>query len=387
MRKNQAISEALLQPFSNLAHTILLPMSTDSIRVFNSSYPIWIGSGVLSEIDHFLEDNYSHADKFVLVDENTRAACWPLLQEAVPALANAVVIEIPAGEEHKKLKTCHIVWQALLNGNADRHSLLLNLGGGVIGDLGGFVAATFKRGIDFLQVPTTLLAQVDASIGGKVGVDLGPHKNQVGVFADPAAVFVFTGFLDTLNERQLKSGLAESIKHGLIGDPLFWDLLQIQEFPFSEGRDRIIAHSLKIKNDIVLQDPLETGLRKVLNFGHTIGHAIESYFLEQGEAILHGEAVAIGMVCEGFLSVKYSGLNQNDFDAYTDYIFRYFPPINVPESAENRIVALMAFDKKNKANSVRFVLLESIGQTVIDVVCQEESIRDSLHHYQALARK
>ncbi len=363
-----------------------MPTNT-SIRVFNSSYPIWVGSAVLPELQELLREKYSGVSRFILVDENTREHCLPLVIEQVPLLREAIVIEIPAGETHKKLKTCHLVWQALLDGKADRHALLINLGGGVIGDLGGFVAATFKRGIDFLQMPTTLLAQVDASVGGKVGVDLGPHKNQVGVFANPVAVFVCPAFLDTLDQAQLHSGLAESIKHGLIADPLFWEMLQEQESPFGPARDRLIAHSLKIKNDVVLQDPLESGLRKILNFGHTIGHAVESYFLEQEQPILHGEAVALGMICEGFLSVKHSKLNQIDLDAYTAYTFRYFSPIHVPVNAEDRIVELMAFDKKNQGNSIRFVLLESIGKTVIDVECPEVSIREALQHYRQLAHQ
>ncbi|MCL4152909.1 UNVERIFIED_CONTAM: hypothetical protein GTU68_035655, partial [Idotea baltica] len=212
------------------------------------------------------------------------------------------IIEIESGEINKTIETCVGVWEALSELGADRKSILINLGGGVLTDLGGFVASTFKRGIAFINVPTTLLSMVDASVGGKTGVDLGSLKNQVGVINQPVMVLVIPDFLDTLEERQLESGFAEMLKHGLIKDRQYWDDLKMVS-TLSEMKDHILK-SVEIKNEVVLIDPTEQGLRKILNYGHTLGHAIESYFLASQEksTLLHGEAIAIGMITEGYLS-------------------------------------------------------------------------------------
>ena len=271
-------------------------------RIQADGYSIVIAADALSIFHSYLNEHYSGRKKIILLDENTRRHCLPLLETK-----NAELLEIESGEKNKHIQTCTQLWKTLIDLGADRHSLLINLGGGVICDIGGFVASTFKRGIDFIHIPTTLLAQADASVGGKTGVDFANLKNQVGVFSNPKAVFVFPQFLDTLDERQLRSGFAEIIKHALIRDKTLWHTIQSVDVNDRSGLTDVISQSLQIKNDIVTDDPFEKGLRKILNFGHTIGHAVESVSLRQHKKqLLHGEAVAIGMICEAYLSDRKS---------------------------------------------------------------------------------
>ncbi|MCZ2102743.1 MAG: 3-dehydroquinate synthase, partial [Chitinophagales bacterium] len=233
---------------------------------------------------------------FVLVDENTEKYCLFHLLEQMDLPIH--VIKIPSGEQHKNLNTCQLVWQNLMAKGADRLSLLINLGGGVIGDLGGFCAGTYMRGIRFIQIPTTLLSQVDASVGGKLGVDFMERKNMIGLFGNPEAVFIFTDFLKTLPERELKSGYAEMLKHALIADKDAWNRLSKTDVATINDWESTIYESVMIKQSIIQEDPLEAGKRKILNFGHTVGHAIESYWISREKPLLHGEAIAIGMVAE-----------------------------------------------------------------------------------------
>ncbi len=259
------------------------------------------------------------------------------------------------------------VWEALSDLDADRKSLVINLGGGVVTDLGGFVASTFKRGVDFINVPTTLLSMVDASVGGKTGVDLGPLKNQIGVINQPKMVLVVTSFLKTLEERQLHSGYAEMLKHGLIQDSTYWEILKsVSTF---DGIDSLVQTSVGIKNKVVIEDPTEKGLRKILNFGHTLGHAIESYFLESEvhETLLHGEAIAIGMILEGYLSHKLSGLPENEMNDIKSTFLSRYEKVSFTEEDIHNILSLLKFDKKNSHGKINFVLLEQIGKPVIDV--------------------
>jgi len=262
---------------------------------------------------HLAETNYSKV--FVLVDENTHELCLPSFMANIHGDYPYEIIEIEAGEIHKNIETCTQVWAALSELDGDRKSLLINLGGGVVTDLGGFVASAFKRGIAFINVPTTLLAMVDASVGGKTGVDLGVLKNQIGVINQPEMVLVIPSFLATLEERQLNSGFAEMLKHGLIQDAAYWE--ELKTFTSFEEVKKTIRHSILIKDAVVLKDPTEQNLRKVLNFGHTLGHAIESYFLDSPdhETLLHGEAIAVGMVLEGFLSKEITGLSEAECEA------------------------------------------------------------------------
>lgn len=248
--------------------------------------------------------NYNYSKLFILVDETTNEFCLPKLLPLLEVEIPIEIIEIEAGEEMKNISTCVEIWSILADLGADRKSALLNLGGGVITDLGGFVASTFKRGIDFINIPTTLLGMVDAAIGGKNGVDLGALKNQIGVINAPKLVLIDTDFLETLPQNHMKSGLAEMLKHGLIFDKTYWNQFKdLKDLNFDD-LDQLIHRSVEIKNEIVCQDPTETGVRKALNFGHTLGHAIESHFLETPTLLLHGEAIAIGMVLESYISRK-----------------------------------------------------------------------------------
>ena len=261
-------------------------------------YSIWIGKNSFSKLDI---SNYSQVA--ILVDENTKRDCLSKL----PQIENALIIEIKSGEEYKNISTCSFIWEQLTINNFDRNALLINLGGGVIGDMGGFCATTYKRGLEFIHIPTTLLAMVDASVGGKLGIDFKGFKNQIGLFNNPKAVLISSEFLETLAESELKSGFAEVVKHALISDNSLW--LKLKNTPFTDlDWEDIIDTSVQIKNKIVLADPFEKGERKKLNFGHTFGHAIESYYLEKRTPISHGEAVFMGMILE----TKISNLSETD---------------------------------------------------------------------------
>lgn len=349
----------------------------------SDNYSIYLGDDIFSSLQDFLKRPvYKQSKIYILVDENTLKNCLPELVANVDLLIGAEIIEIESGEESKNIEVCLQIWQVLMEMKADRKSLFINLGGGVISDMGGFVASTYKRGIDFINIPTTLLAQVDASIGGKTGVDVNHIKNQVGVFNNPKAVFIYPGFLRTVSKRQILSGYAEIVKHGLIADKNFWNVIKKTKLTGNDCWGKLIPCSLEIKTAIILQDPWEKDIRKTLNFGHTIGHAIESYFLEEGEEILlHGEAIAIGMICESFLSYKKAGLDHAELDDICRFILSKFKPLIINEITFNRIIELMSNDKKNINNSIRFTLISETGKAVIDKKCSMELIKESLKFY------
>src|SRR5476651_2043255 len=283
--------------------------------LYSIDYPIYFENS-LDELVKFI-DRGQYSRFFVLTDENTAKHCLPLLREKLGSADNFDIIEINAGEESKDINFCIGVWKMLIDFGADRQSLLINLGGGVISDLGGFAASTFKRGIDFVHVPTTLLSQVDASVGGKTGIDIDSIKNIIGTFTQPKAVFIEYGFIDTLPARQILSGVAEMLKHGLIADAAYWELLKNSDL--KKPTAELIYLSIAIKNKVVIEDPHEKGIRKALNFGHTIGHAIETYSLINDEDHLsHGEAIAIGMICEAYLAHKKTGLPAEDLQEITE---------------------------------------------------------------------
>ncbi|UOQ74531.1 3-dehydroquinate synthase [Hymenobacter cellulosilyticus] len=318
---------------------------------------------------------------FVVVDSNTARHCYPVLEPYLPA---HTLIEIPAGEEYKTLATCETVWSQLTEKSADRFAVVVNLGGGVVTDLGGFCAATYKRGIRFVQVPTTLLAQVDASVGGKTGVDFQGFKNQIGVFQEPAGVFIDPQFLQTLDNRQLKSGYAEVVKHWLIADAPAFDT-QRHEGVLVEDWSLIIRDSVATKQQIVEADPLESGLRKVLNFGHTVGHALESYLLLQpGREILHGEAVAAGMICESWLSVQKGLLSETELDRIETFLFSVFEKVQFVTMETDAIAQLALQDKKNSGTTINCTLLNGIGKAVYDQPVTLAEIAESLRYYHRL---
>jgi 3-dehydroquinate synthase len=295
------------------------------------------------------------------------------------------VIKIRAGEQHKTLATAEYIWQHLLSKNADRKSIVINLGGGMISDLGGFCAAIYKRGIDFIHVPTTLLAMVDAAIGGKTGLDHQSFKNMLGVFQHPKYIFIFPEFLATLPKPEVMNGYAEMIKHGLIADKEYWQKLQnapIEEWPTMIS---LVNTSVKIKMQIVKRDPLEKGERKLLNFGHTIGHAIETYSLiNDKQPLKHGEAVAIGMICEAYLSKLVLGFSSKELRQITDLLSRVYPKYSLNNILLPELTQIMRQDKKNSHEQFNFVLLKKIGKATFDVACSESQIMAALNYYDKL---
>ena len=280
----------------------------------SNNYPIYFNNSINELVGFIKKGNYSRF--FILTDDNTAKFCLPVIKKKVDGMDNFDIIEINAGEESKDIDFCIGVWKMLIDFGADRRSLLINLGGGVVTDLGGFVASTFKRGIDFVHVPTTLLSQVDASVGGKTGIDIDSIKNIIGTFTQPKAVFMIADFLKTLPARQILSGLAEMLKHGLIADAGYWNELKTSDLTIPTAE--LVHRSVAIKNVIVLEDPNENGIRKALNFGHTIGHAVETYsLLNDKDHLSHGEAIAIGMICEAWLSNKKLGLTDEELAEIT----------------------------------------------------------------------
>lgn len=320
---------------------------------------------------------------FVLTDRNTGEFCLPVLTKLMPADFKYDIIEVDPGEENKNIDFCIGVWKMLLDFGAERNSLMINLGGGVVTDLGGFAASTYKRGIDFIQVPTSLLSQVDASVGGKTGIDLDSVKNIIGTFTQPQAVYIHTGFLKTLDQRQLVSGFAEMIKHGFIFDADYFQALKA--FDFENPDAGLIYRSVEIKNEVVTEDPKEKGLRKILNFGHTIGHAVETYSIENdAEPLLHGEAIAVGMICEAFLSHKHNGLRAEQLEELVQYIRSVFPSYELKSASFESLLEIMKNDKKNVGGRIGFALLQEIGKCSFNLYLEEDKIKDAFTYYQSL---
>lgn len=321
-----------------------------------------------------------YSSVFILVDDQTVNYCLPVLFQEVPALQSARVIEIFSGEGFKNLETVEQVWESLTTWHADRRALLINLGGGMVCDLGGFAAGTYKRGIDFIHVPTTLLSQVDAAYGGKQGIDFNHFKNQVGIFCNPAAIFVHTDFLKTLPQVQITNGFAEVVKHGLLSGGKFWKQLQLLDDLSSVSWSKIVKESAAIKISVVKQDPFERGLRKILNLGHTIGHAIESKLLSRGGDTLHGFCIAAGMIGELYLSWQLCGLPEKKMKEAVSFIARHFPQPDLDPSLDDELLDLMKQDKKSSHGRVQFALLKKIGMPVIGVEAEDQVIRKALDY-------
>jgi len=341
----------------------------------------------------FAEDGYTRLNSylqenkpskiFILVDSNTHEHCLSKFLQNLQTGMETEVIEIEAGEEFKNLQTCEGVWNALSELGADRKSMLINLGGGVVTDLGGFVASTFKRGIKFINIPTSLLAMVDASVGGKTGVDLGNLKNQIGVINQPELVLIDSSYLTTLSQREMRSGLAEILKHGLIADEKYWQKISdLSELKLSD-LEEIIKESVKIKGYIVEKDPFENNIRKTLNFGHTLGHAIESYCLTspEKEKMLHGEAIAAGMILETFLSSELKNFPKEKLNQVKEVITNMYGTEEFSDKDIQKIKALMKFDKKNEHGNINFVLLENIGMPVFDITVTDDLIKKAFNFY------
>lgn len=347
-------------------------------EIVSNGHSIHFDTG-LEPLQAFLNDQ-KYSKVFVFADGNTSEICLPVFQSMLDDYTSFDLIETDPGEENKNIDFCIGIWKTLLDFEADRKALMINLGGGVITDMGGFVASTYKRGIDFINIPTTLLSMVDASVGGKTGIDIDNVKNMVGTFSLPQAVFIESEFLKTLPERELLSGFAEMIKHGLIMDKAYFEALK--GINYREVTADLIYRSVEIKHEVVTQDPLEKGLRKILNFGHTIGHAVESYALSNSkQPLTHGEAIAIGMVCESFLSVKYCGLAEQELAEITDYIKSVYPAYQISEGSFTTILDLVKADKKNEHGYVLFSLLAGIGECKYNCRVTDEDLLESLKYY------
>ena len=323
-----------------------------------------------------------HDRIFVLTDETTQQLCWPKIKN-FKALKNSTPIIIKATDTHKNLDTLSQVWQALSNGGATRHSLMINLGGGMVTDLGGFAASTFKRGIDFINIPTTLLAMVDASVGGKTGINFGGLKNEIGVFSDSRFVIINTQFLDTLDHDNICSGYAEMLKHGLISDERTWAELVTFDLdtPDLSQLQRMVAESIKVKERIVENDPHEHGIRKALNLGHTMGHAFESFAMRRGTPILHGYAVAYGLISELYMSARKTAFPTDRMHQTVRFIRENYGTINITCDDYPTLIELMHHDKKNTSGIINFTLLGNVGDIRINQTATEEEIKEALDFF------
>ncbi len=319
--------------------------------------------------------------RFVLVDENTFEHCLPVFKNLIGEIEIDGIIKINANSNNKNIEETIVVWDKLSEFGADRDSLLINLGGGVVTDLGGFAAATFKRGISFINYPTSLLGMVDAAIGGKTGLDFSGIKNQVGLFTNPIKVVIDPIFLKTLDQNQLLSGYAEMLKCGLIMDRDLWGSLTTLNYQQVNDWDSLIVQSARNKVDIVRHDTHEKGIRKILNFGHTIGHAIESHFLNKGQPITHGEAVAAGMICETYISSKIYEFECTQFNEIIKVIDMNFKRQELKNEDIDYLVDLMKQDKKIKEGKHNFSLLRKLGKAVHDIEVNDDTIRESIIFY------
>lgn len=348
-------------------------------QVHGAPHPIAIGTHAIRALADACEQG-RYSQLFVVADEHTAAHCYPLLAQVLPPHSMTV---IPAGEAFKHLETLATVWQAMTDRQLDRKSALIALGGGVVGDLAGFAAGTYKRGIPFFQVPTTLLSMVDASVGGKTGIDFHGLKNHIGVFHQPAGVFIYPGFLHTLPPGELLSGFGEVVKHHLIRDRAAWQVLRTHTHPIGSDLSELIAHSVRIKANIVAADPTEKGLRKGLNFGHTLGHAIETWLLNAGRPTLHGFAIAAGMWMEAYISRQSGLLSEEEWSEIQVFIRAHFPALALTPGDFEAIFALTAQDKKNEAGRVNYVLLNGIGDFVYDQVVEKPLAEAAFNAYLA----
>jgi 3-dehydroquinate synthase len=349
-----------------------------------NNYPIYFNEKGYDALNlHLTSTKYSNV--FIIVDSNTNELCLPTFLPYLETDLTIEIIEFESGEENKNIETCVQIWNVLTELGADRKSLVINLGGGVVTDLGGFVASTFKRGVDFINIPTSLLSMVDASVGGKNGVDLGNLKNQIGVFNLPVMVLVDTSYLETVPQNEMRSGLAEMLKHGLIFDKGYWEqFLDLKAIDFADF-DSLIYRSVEIKNEIVTLDPTEQNIRKSLNFGHTLGHAIESYFLENQNktTLLHGEAIAVGMILESYISLDKKLISESEYLQIKTTIKSIFDDVVFVENDIEPILELLIHDKKNEYGSIQFALIEGIGKIRINQLVENELIRSAFNDYKS----
>lgn len=345
-----------------------------------NTYNIYIGDHSFDALNKFLNKK-KYSNYYILCDEHTFEYCLPSLLFHAPLLNEAEIIELESGEEKKTLETCLQVWGALTDTGADKKSLIINLGGGVISDLGGFVASTFKRGIDCINIPTTLLSMVDASVGGKTGVDFEGIKNHIGTTSEPKGIFINPVFLETLSERQIKNGYAEIIKIALIADVAFWETLKklktIKEF----SSEKVITKAIALKNNIVKKDLHEEDLRKSLNFGHNIGHALESSLIQQKKYILHGEAIAAGMIMESEIATSHKRISKQEQKEITNYINSIYKKTNITKTTKTFLLKYILHDKKNVDHQLCFSLPNKIGNYKLNCDVTLDDVKVAIDMY------
>lgn len=343
----------------------------------SDKFTIEVGSVLNSSLNEYLTKTYKDSKIVLIVDENTHDNCLEYLLTSFDSLHESEVMLLPAGEENKVMEVCVQVWDALSEYRIGRNDLIVNLGGGVVTDMGGFIASVYKRGVDFINIPTTLVGMIDASIGGKTGIDFGYYKNQLGVFSHPKIVYVDPTFLMTLPEEELLNGYAEMLKHALISDRKQFDLLkQIDSYDDLKDVNKLI-NSIEVKFKIVEADPLEENRRKILNFGHTVGHAIEGHFFRI-KPISHGHAVAIGMVAESYISMIKGKLSKKDYFDIELNLTEKFPMIFLDDLSIREIVEITKNDKKNKNRVINCSLLNEIGDCDINCAVTENEITEAL---------
>ncbi|MFO8054684.1 MAG: 3-dehydroquinate synthase [Bacteroidales bacterium] len=329
----------------------------------------------------FESSDYKDRAIFLLMDDNTNHHCLPLLRSYLAKKAAPPGIIIPCGEEHKNLHSCERLWNFLQKHQADRNAVLVNLGGGVITDIGGFAASTYKRGISFINIPTTLMGMIDAAIGGKTAVNLQKTKNQIGTFAQPDSVYIYPGFLNTLPKKELESGYAEILKHALIADKNLWEVLKLKAIENINTLEDLINYAVLIKAEIVEQDPYEKNIRKTLNFGHTFGHAFESLAIQHDNPITHGKAIAAGMICESYLSYAINQLDKTELSDIQKTIEKTFSLPGIKTSDINSMTNYMYNDKKNQKGKINCSLIAEPGKAKYDQLIPEELINEALNYY------
>ncbi|MGY8945590.1 MAG: 3-dehydroquinate synthase [Flavobacteriales bacterium] len=348
-------------------------------EIIAENYSIFFkNDGYSALLEHLKAHSYSKI--FIHLDTNTKKDCLSILLDKIK-INDFDIIVSNDGENHKNIETCMFLWKELSLQGADRKSLIINLGGGVVGDMGGFIASTFKRGIDYINIPTTLLSMVDASVGGKTGIDLGILKNQIGTFYDPKMVIIDSDYLKTLSKSEISSGYAEIFKHSLISDLELFNNLSSELNSNIIYNDQVIQQSIEIKNKIVLIDKKENKERKALNFGHTLGHAIESFFLNSDKRLLHGEAIGIGIVLASYISYKYFNFPLTNLDRIKNHILSVYKKSPFNSSEITKIIELLKHDKKNSHGKINFVLLKEIGVPVYDIQVENKLIIDSFEYY------
>ena len=350
--------------------------------------PLFFEDEKFAQLADWLKSKDDISLLFILVDENTHQHCLPLLLNRVEPLQRVEILEVPAGEESKTIEIAAQLWGSLTELKADRNSLIINLGGGVISDLGGFVASCYKRGIRFVNIPTTLLAQVDAAHGGKTGIDFEGFKNQIGTFAKAEATFIYPGFMSSLPYREFISGFAECVKHALIYDADLWQALLINGLPDPELAEHFIEPSVQIKKKIVEEDPKEKGLRKILNFGHTVGHALESLSIANDkEPLLHGEAIAMGMIAEMHMATQACNLSQAHLHIASKFISEVFPLRPIDQRFFHQVLGLMQQDKKNRGSEILCSLISEPGKCLFDVPVSELLVFEALEYLNQTVKK